>query len=165
MAEKTNGHAGAAGKPKGKAASMSKADALRRALSDLSKDAMPVQLQAHIKDKFGIEMTTSHISASKTNIVRKMVGGAKSIPAKSPAKSTVAPKPAATTAVAPKPTTKKSTSTKPATTQPQAKPAPAASSNGKASGTVALADVQTVNTLVGRVGATDLKTLIDLLAK
>jgi hypothetical protein len=131
---------------------MTKAEALRQALSDLGTAALPMQLQAHIKDKFGIEISTSHISASKTNIVRKMVGGAKSIPA-------------ATTDVAPKPTTKRSTRTNPAPTEPQAKLAPTARSNGKAGGTIALADIQTVNTLVSRVGATNLKTLIDLLAE
>ena len=134
MANKTNGHKGAAGPLKGKAASMTKQEALRRALIDLGKDAPPLQLQAHIKDKFGIEISTNHISAAKTDIVRKMAGGAKPLPAKSVAKTPAAPKSTAT-------------------------------SNGKDGGTVALADVQTVNTLVGRVGANDLKTLIDLLVK
>jgi hypothetical protein len=49
---------------------MTKMEAVRRGLSDLGKDAKPVQLQAHIKEKFGIEMGTDHISTYKGTILK-----------------------------------------------------------------------------------------------
>jgi hypothetical protein len=141
---------------------MTKAEALRRALGDLGKDAKPVQLQAHIKAKFGLDMTTAHISAAKTEIVRKMTGASKAVPAKAAARVTTVPKPARTSAT-PRRATDKAIPKKAVAAKPQAKPVPAP--NGKAGGVVALADVQVVKALLGRVGPADLKTLIDVLAK
>ena len=131
----------------------------------LGKDSKLLQIQAHIKDKFGVEMSPNHISASKTEVLREMAGGTKPAAAKPMAPKPAVATPAAKTTTAPKPAAKKPTSKKPAASKPQAKPAPAAASNGQASGSVALADVVTVKALVGRIGATDLKTLIDLVAK
>ena len=170
MANKTNGHTGTAAVHTAMTATMTKAAAIQQALVALGKDAKPLQLQTYIKDKFALDISPNHISAAKTDIVRKMTGAAKSaaVPAKAAAKTTTAPKPAATKkTVAPKPVSQKPVTQKPAAAKPQAKPtpAPAAASNGAVSGSVALADVATVKALVGRVGATNLKTLIDVLAK
>jgi hypothetical protein len=155
MAEKAN----TATRAKGKTGGMTKAEAIRQAIAHLGKDAKPLELRAHIKNTFGIDITTDHISAVKTEIIRKMSSGAKPAPVKAVARTTTAPKLAA----------KKQASKKPAAKElpapaPQAKPAPTGASNGKASGTVALADVATVKALLGRVGPTNLKTLIEVLA-
>jgi hypothetical protein len=194
MADKTKGHAGAATTPKGKASSMTKSEALRKAIGQLGKDSKPLQLQAHIKQQFGIEMSTDHISSSKTDIIRKMSSGAKPAAAKSaapkpvpatpttptlsapkpavakpaapkpvPAKPTVA-KPAAQVTVAPKPAVKKPVVKKPAAPKSQPKPTSALANTAKASDSVALTDVAAVKALVGRVGPTNLKALIDVLA-
>jgi hypothetical protein len=132
MAEKTNGQQGAATPPKASGAPLTKMDAVRRALKDLGRDAKPTQLQGHIKKKYGIDMTTDHISTSKGEILRKEAANAKA-PARPAAAVTKAP----------------------------AAPAVAASKAGIG---ISLEDIETVKALVGRVGAADLKTLIDLLA-
>jgi hypothetical protein len=49
---------------------LSKMDAMRQTLADLGKDAMPLQLQGHLKSKFGIDMPTSHISNYKSVILK-----------------------------------------------------------------------------------------------
>jgi hypothetical protein len=48
-----------------------KMDAVRLALQDRGNDAKPLELQAHIRGTYGIKMTTDHISAYKTVILKK----------------------------------------------------------------------------------------------
>jgi hypothetical protein len=50
-------------------------DMVRTAMGDLGADAKPLSLQAHIKQKFGKEMTTQMISNYKFQIRKQ--GGAK----------------------------------------------------------------------------------------
>ena len=50
---------------------MSKMDAVRQALSDLGKDAKPLELQPYIKQSFGIDMSVDHVSTYKSQILRK----------------------------------------------------------------------------------------------
>ena len=156
MADKTNGKAGVAA-----AKDLSKKELVRRAVGQLGRDAKAVQIQAHIKDKFGVEMSPNHISASKSELLRETAGGTK------PATSTALAKPAAPKPAAKKPTAPKSA----AKTTPAPKAvAPARvpgheTGNGKTSGGISLHDIQTAKDLVGRVGAAQLRALIDLLAK
>jgi hypothetical protein len=117
---------------------ISKQEAVRQALADLGRDATPTQMQGHIKEKFGIEMTTNHISTAKGQILRKK-----------PRKT--APKPLVQQAAA-------STSEPP----PQTEPAPQAHA---ASAAISLADIEAVKDLVDRVGAPSLKKLIDVIAR
>ena len=56
---------------------MTKTDAIRDALDDLGKKAKPLQLQEHIRSKFGMEISTSHISSSKTGLVKNGAGKGK----------------------------------------------------------------------------------------
>jgi len=57
MADKTNGQvATGAQKP------ITKMEAVRRAWRALGKDAKPAQMKGFIKNRFGIDMTTDHIS-------------------------------------------------------------------------------------------------------
>jgi hypothetical protein len=167
MANHTKRHTGAAASTTAKATGMTKSAAIQQALVDLGTDAKPLQLQSHIKTKFNIDISTNHISAAKTDIVRKLTGAARPAPATAAAKTTPAPKTVATkTITVPRPAAKKPVAKKPAA--PKAQPRPVtviAASNSAASGSVALADIATVKALVGRVGATNLKTLIDVLVK
>ena len=84
MADKTKGQAGTAAPATG----LSKKELVRQAIGHLGRDAKALQIQAHIKDKFGVEMSPNHISASKSEILRA-AGGAK------PATVTTTAKPAA----------------------------------------------------------------------
>jgi hypothetical protein len=123
MADKSNG-------------GISKMEAVRQALSDLGKDAYPVKIQQHIKDKFNIAMSTAHISNYKTYLMRKHSKKAKSAAAKSAAQ-------------------------KPAGMHGERH---VGSINGKIS-KISLNDIEAAKLLVGRVGAKSLKALIDLLAE
>lgn len=122
------------------AASLTKKDAVRKALAELGSDAKPVQIQGFVKERFGITMTTDHISTTKGEIHRKEAGKGKAAAAK-PAQA----KPLE--AVAAKET----------------KPAPRAETP-RANG-ISLTDIEAVKGLVGRVGPEGLKKLIDLLAR
>ena len=60
---------------KKKNSGMTKQEAVRQALAELGNDAMPMQIKGFVKERFGIEMTTAHISTAKGDILRK--GGRK----------------------------------------------------------------------------------------
>jgi hypothetical protein len=72
---------------------MTKREAVRRALADLGPDATPTQMQGHIREKFGIDMTPNHISTEKGNL-RKHQGAAKPPPQASAARTVELAKPA-----------------------------------------------------------------------
>src|SRR4051794_11489687 len=95
MAEKTNGQQA------GKGSGISKMEAVRRALGAMGSEATPSQLQPFIKSKFGITMTTDHISTYKGDIRRKAAGQAKSA-ARPAGTEATAPKASAPKASAPK---------------------------------------------------------------
>jgi hypothetical protein len=121
---------------------MSKREAVRRALADLGPDTAPMRLQGHIRDKYGIEMTTDHISTEKGNLRKKETAGAK---------------PAATKPAAPQPAAQASAAR---TVEPM-KPAASVQSRDA----IGLADLEAVKGLLDRVGATSLRKLIDLMAR
>jgi hypothetical protein len=60
---------------------MTKTEAVKRALAELGQDAKPLELQKHIKTQFGIHMEPQHISnykstlkgAGKSALIRKPV--------------------------------------------------------------------------------------------
>jgi hypothetical protein len=123
---------------------ISKMEAVRRALGSLGNDAMPVNIQNYVKSNFGLDMSTAHVSNYKTDILRKQSGKASKTITKPLAKKSAvkkvykAPVSAATTTVL--------------------------ATNSHASG-IALSDIETVKGLVGRVGGHDLKSLIELFSK
>ena len=139
MADKKNGKTVPKRAPAG---ALSKADAVRQAFGHLGATAMPVQVQAYLKKKFGIDVSANAISSYKTEVRRAAKKG------KSPAALAVGTVSAARKVSAPK---------------PKAPSAPA--SNGQVSSSVTLAALQTLKALLGRIGGTNLKTLIDVLAK
>ena len=74
MPNKTNSTAA----PKKVEAGITKMEAVRRALAELGRDAKPTQIQGWVKDTYGIEMGTDHISTAKGQILRKPRGKRKS---------------------------------------------------------------------------------------
>ena len=58
---------------------MTKLEAVRQALSELGNDAMPTQIKGFVKERFGLEMTTNHISTAKGQILRAASSKGKSV--------------------------------------------------------------------------------------
>jgi hypothetical protein len=115
---------------------ITKQEAVRRALAHFGRDGKPAEMQGWIKQQFGIDMSTDHISTAKGEILRKAGGKAKK----------AAPK-------------------KAAPVQPAAaSTSPAKPSGGKAGG-IPLEDILAVKELVVRLGARPLHTLIDAFSK
>jgi len=140
-----------------KSSGISKVEAVGQAMGKLGKNASRADLQAYLKQHLGFHMSPSHISNCKTKFLRsKAKKGKKAVKpkkvevVKAAAHETVAPKP-----VAKKPKAKKT-----------AAPKHSAASNGKAAAAgLSLQDVQKTRDLLGRVGAAQLRSLIDLLAR
>jgi hypothetical protein len=135
---------------------ITKLEAVRRALNTLGNDAKPIAIQEWVFNEFNIRMTTDHISTSKGDILRKAAGK--------------------------KPASRRSTSRKPrrvaptqeAAPEPAAPPAPPAQvvvvtppapavTNGL--GTLRVEDVATAKALLQRLGADQLRALLDILAR
>lgn len=57
-----------------KAGAMSKMKMVTQALQD-RRDASPKDLQAYVKEKYGVDISTTMISSYKSNILRKQGGG------------------------------------------------------------------------------------------
>jgi hypothetical protein len=134
-----------AGGGQGPKTTPTKMEAMRQALSQLGKDALPLAIQGFLKTKFGLEMTRDLISKYKSDLVR-----AKS---PKPKASPIASKPAAN---------KEQAMKKISQPGPAAAAAPPVSNSTDG---IDLEDIQTVKALVGRVGAEQFRKLIDLLGK
>jgi hypothetical protein len=118
---------------------INKQEAVRRALAALSKNATAKDIQKYIKDTFNLEMSIDHIYTSKSSALRK---GKK----KAPKQRTVNQPPA------PEPTS---------AAKPPAQVVPVAR---QPAGGISLEDVEAVKGLLGRIGADNLKALVDMLA-
>lgn len=127
--------------------SMSKKEAVRRALQDLGREAKPLQIRDHVKQHYHIDMGLDHISTVKGEILRE-TGQAKPT-----AEKPTTAKPAAPQAAAAKPPIHNEESAKAAMPQ-------AMGIQG-----IALTDIETVKELLQRLGATSLKKLIDVMAR
>ena len=122
-------------KPEGK---ITKAEAVRRALRHLGKDAGRAEIQTYVKDELGIDMNLDHVSTARAEALRKM--GAKKAKAKAAPKTEEAGKEAA---------------------PPAAKPAAkAAAKDG-----ILLEDILKIKKLVETVGPAELRTLIEVMSK
>ena len=113
---------------------------MRLALAELGKDAKTAAIQSFVKERFNIDMTAGHAKTSKGKILREA------------AKEKAAGKPATARKPAP------ASQVKPAPAKPAAK---AAARKGR----IAIADVLTLDRLLERVGAKELLTLLDVMAK
>jgi len=120
-----------------------KQEAVQKAVEALGRDARPPELQAYVKEQFGLDMTLGHVKTARNEFLR---GGKKG--KKKPGREPKAPP-------APQPTGQ------PAPTQPARAPAPA---SGAGNG-IRLGDIEAVKGLLGRVSPDQLKGLIDLLAR
>ncbi len=127
---------------------MTKMDGVRKALAELGQDAPPLKIREYLKQRLGIEMTTDHISNYKSEI-RKAAARRKH------AGHTSAKQPSASKTYA------SSQATAPKASASSAAPA----SNGRSSGGISLQDIQAAKELIGRVGAGQLRSLIELLAR
>ena len=125
----------------GASETITKKEAVRRSLAKLGKNAQPVEIQKDIKERFGIDMTTGHISTTKGELRRGAKGKKKGGTKQAASKPETAP------------------------VQP-ARPAPTAAqvTAGKAPA-IPLEDILVVRALVDRLGAAPLKTLIDALGQ
>jgi hypothetical protein len=113
---------------------ITKHEAVRRALATLGQMAMPLDIQRFVKEQFGLDMTTDHISVSKGKILHERPRG----------KTTGKKKPA------------------PKQTAPEVQRQPAAKT-GTGAGTISLQDIATVKDLLRRVGGGELRSLVELL--
>jgi hypothetical protein len=118
---------------------LNKMDAVRRALQDLGNDAKPVPLQGHIRQKYGIDMTTDHISTYKGIILKGSAKAKKS-----------APKPAASPAKA-------------SANGSRQDPGSAAPAAPKAAPTSLSQQVATLKAVAAAIGKDEAKKIIDLL--
>jgi hypothetical protein len=132
--------------------SLSKKDAVRRALQDLGNEAKPLQIREHIKKRYHLEMSLDHISTVKGEILRE-TGQAKPAAAKPTSTATAAAKPSTQQPAVPQRTLRTEDSAKGAN-----------SARGKEQG-INLHDIETVKDLVERVGSGSLKKLIDVMAR
>ena len=137
MADKKNGS-----QSKKSAGGMTKREAVKKGLGVLGNEATASQLQKHIQDSYGIEMSRKHIGVEKAKIL-------KAAREHEPA----APKPTVKQAVAQKPSSGKIGPRKVSTPQ------------GDGTKGISLRDIEKVKDLVERVGASSLKKLIDVMAR
>jgi len=114
---------------------MKKREAVRQSLAFLGKDAKPQAMLADIRERFGIEMTTDHISTEKGILLRQKKAGRK--PGRPRGSSTQEQQPAA--------------------------PAPRQAGHGGSGSSVPVEDVVTLKALVKRNGAGALRTLLGVL--
>src|SRR5579885_1900580 len=113
------------------AETISKKDAVRRAMAALGDEARPADMRDWIKQNFNIDMTADHVSTARGEVRRERAGKPKKAARKPAAKA-----PAARASPAP---------------QPQAGARPA--SGGKRESAIPLDDILTVRQLVDRHGA------------
>jgi hypothetical protein len=127
--------------PAGQATQVSKMDAIRRAVRELGPAATGDKIQAFAKERFGLDLSRKYITDSRSKI-RTRAKRKKSKPA--------APRPAAA---------------REATVRTQVLPAPArpAAKPDKGQGTVLIADLVSLQSLVQRVGSARLRALLDVL--
>jgi hypothetical protein len=157
MAEPKNGTA---------AAPATKMEAVERTLAELGRGTLPMAIKAHLKKRYGIEISAAVASDYKKKLNNKAKAAAKPETPKPTAAPSVAqtalpPKKAVAPAKKPAPPAKDAVAPKPQAAAPQT-PKKANGTNG---GSVLLEDVLTAKALLDRVGLDKLRTLIEGLAK
>jgi hypothetical protein len=138
---------GAGGSP---ATGMTKWEAVKRSLATLGRDAKPLAIQSHVRDKYNIQMTAGHVSTYKKKLAKQATASTRTPPKAVPSHSqasangrAAASRPPAPTAAAP----------------------PADRVPGPKDDAVRIQDVLLTKELLDRVGASRLRVLIDGLAK
>ena len=146
MSDKTNGQP-AATATAAKTPTLSKSEAVRRAMKALGMDATRGQIKAYAHDKLGMDLDPDHISSLASDIRRLARKKQKPAAKVAKAEKTTAPVPTAKTALVKTPVRQ------------------ASADKGSASVGLSLVDVQAVKDLVQRLGADQLKGLIDVLTR
>jgi hypothetical protein len=131
--------------PTGPAKAPNKMEAVRLALTALGNDAKPGDIVDYVQKTFNITMTKDHVSANKGKITAQS-GGKKKGKRRGKRKAKAKAVRAAAPAAAP-----------PAAT--------AARRAAEDTSGIALDDIETIKTVLGRVAAADLKKLIDVMAR
>jgi hypothetical protein len=72
---------------------VTKMEAVRQVLAEMGKDAKPAEMQPVIKERFGFDMSTDHISTYKGDILKKAKAKGGKKPAAKPAPAPAAPAP------------------------------------------------------------------------
>ncbi|MGH7171728.1 MAG: hypothetical protein ACRELG_15740 [Gemmataceae bacterium] len=126
---------------------MTKKGAVEKGLATLGNSATPTELRKHIQERFKIEMDLNHISTAKAKIL----------------KAAEQHKPAAEKSAAVNPPAKLAAAHKPGVRKVE--PGKAAMPRSDSIHGISLKDIETVKDLVDRVGATNLKKLIDVMAR
>jgi hypothetical protein len=135
----------------GEGSPMTKLEAVKRAMARMGRNAKPLAIKDYLKSQFNIEISADVASNYKKQL-KKAKKGAKAAAAKSAALT----RQTAKAPLAPKPQ---------ASVMPIATPAPRAESPKPTAGGVSLQDLLAVKDLVSRVGAENLRTLVELLAR
>lgn len=180
MAESTNGKPSP---PKSSPGIVSKREAIRQALAKLGDDAGRQQIVQFAKEKFNLTLHPDHVSSTASDIRREAKLKAASAKPSAAVNPTPPPAPAPTPEKppdqTPEPRPERTPEWVPERTRepiphpspipnplptPAPAPGPLSSSNGKHSGGITLADIQTAKELLVRVGQAELKAMIDLLA-
>jgi hypothetical protein len=166
MAEKASGNVATGATVKGKPAGITKMDAVRKAMTKLGWEAGRAPIREYVKSHFGVDMTADHVSTCRGDILRQRAAKAKSAGAKSAALTS------AVTSAAGKGSVAKASTSEPTPAATQTKPSPATprvsegvgNGSAKAESGISLTDILAVKDLVGRVGVSHLKSLIDAFA-
>jgi hypothetical protein len=132
-----------------------KKDAVRRAMAALGKDTRPLHLRDHIRKRYGIDMSIDHISTCKGEIVRE----------RSQNKPTGQNPGAGKTLAQPPAGQKPAMTTKAGLAGSSPSQGRLTSQNNAANSSISLRDIETVKDLVERIGAANLKKLIDVMAR
>jgi hypothetical protein len=129
-----------------------KNEAVYLALQELGTDAKRGPIREFVKERFGIDMNPDHVSTARGEALRKMAGDGKPAPKESPPAAEAEPaaprEPAGVEQAAPDAA---------AQTPLREKSSPTSSSTA-----VELDDLIALKALVGRVGAENLRRLIDI---
>lgn len=141
---------------KTQAGTVSKMEAVRRAMAKLGNDAGRKEIHDLIKKDFGIVMSIDHVSTYRGDIRRKAAANAKAAAAANQGVPTPAKSAPVKPAVA---ATARSAAVKPSTASK------AATGDGKVSEGISLKDIQAAKDLLRRIPVDELKTLLDLLAR
>jgi hypothetical protein len=159
MADQKNGAQGAsstATEKGGKRKQISKVEAVGRAMAVLGAEASRGDIQGYIRQKFGVKIGLDHISNCKGELAKR--AGKAARPA---GLQTASTKPAAAPSASRRPSVPEARAAQPAMAT-QTRPV---GGTGSSHTSILLEDVLTAKTLIDRVGAGPLKTLIDGLAK
>jgi hypothetical protein len=130
----------------------SKAQAVYLALQELGKEAKRGEIREFVRERFGIDMKPDHVSTARAEALRKMAGNGKPAAKEAPPAAVAEP-------AAPREPARVEQAAPVAAVETPLRGKPAPTGGGTA---VELDDLLALKALVGRVGAENLRRLIDV---